>query len=111
MVDGERIIRVARQNFLEILNGHVVVEVVQPIKCHLIERVSGTKGAWVKSVGPGTNSRHAHQQYCQDNRKPETESVHSYSVYPISSEPDGNQGRYLRMPPVILTMGNSRWIA
>jgi hypothetical protein len=88
MIDGERIVRMPGQNFFKILHGHVVIEVIKPIKRNWIERVGGAEGGLAKRIGSSANCGDAQQQYYHTSQ-PEAESIHDALVYPIPEELPG----------------------
>ena len=77
------------QNFFKILHGHVVIEVIKPIKRNWIERVGGAEGGLAKRVGSSANSDDTQKQNRHTSREPGAESIHDALVYPIPEELPG----------------------
>jgi hypothetical protein len=56
MIHGVRIVRVASQDFFEILHGDVIVHVVKPLEGGLVLRVSRAEYDLAEGIGGQANS-------------------------------------------------------
>ncbi len=83
------------QHLFEVLDGRVVVEIVEALERNLVLRVGGPENCLTSRIGGRAKPRQSQHDYGQQNgTKPGAGENHGSLVYPDSRMDTGNQVGY-----------------